>query len=61
MAKYFSDGRTPLGVVYEEDGRFYYDCEYCSTSMSGSDEYRLELKADKHEQEQCTERRNDRI
>jgi hypothetical protein len=50
MAKYFGDG-TVLGAVYEVDDRFYYDCEFCSTSFSGSDEYKLELKADQHDRE----------
>lgn len=48
MAKFFSDG-TVLGAVYESDGRFYYDCEHCSTAFSGNDEYRLEIKADEHD------------
>jgi hypothetical protein len=50
MAKYLSDG-TVLGAVYEKDGRFFYECEHCSTSFSGGDEYRLELKADQHDRE----------
>lgn len=50
MAKYLSDG-TVLGAVYEKDDRFYYDCEHCSTSFSGGDEYQIEMKADAHEQE----------
>lgn len=50
MAKYLGDG-TVLGAVYEEDGRFRYDCEHCSTSYSGGDEYRIEAKADAHERE----------
>lgn len=50
MAKYFGDG-TVLGAVYEQDGRFLYDCEFCCTSFSGSDEYKVERKADQHEKE----------
>jgi hypothetical protein len=50
MAKYLGDG-TVLGAVYEKDGRFFYECEHCSTSFSGGDERRLELKADAHERE----------
>ena len=50
MAKYFSDG-TVLGAVYEVDGRFYYECEHCSTSFSGVDEANLWLTADIHDKE----------
>lgn len=50
MSIHYGDG-TIRGVVYEEDGRFFYECEHCCTSFSGSDEYRLELKADEHDQQ----------
>ncbi len=52
MAKFFSDG-SALGAVFydEEDDRYYYDCEHCSYSCSGPDEFRLEIKADNHEEE----------
>lgn len=52
MAKYLGDG-TVLGAVYEADGRFHYQCEHCSTSYSGPDEHRLEIKADEHDLSQC--------
>lgn len=48
--KRLGDG-TILGGVYEEDGRFYYNCEHCCTSFSGSDELKIEQKADTHELE----------
>jgi len=50
MAKFLSDG-TVLGAVYEEDGRFRYECETCSYAVSGGDEHRVEMRADAHERE----------
>jgi hypothetical protein len=45
-----SDG-TILGAVYEvEPGQFRYECEECCTAFFGGDEYRLELKADQHDE-----------
>jgi hypothetical protein len=48
--KTLGDG-TVLGGVYEDEGRFYYNCEHCCWSTSGPDEYKLELRADAHELE----------
>lgn len=48
MAKFYGDG-TVLGAVYEEDGRFRYNCKHCCTSFSGGDEFRVEMKGDEHE------------
>jgi hypothetical protein len=55
MARYLPDGTT-LGVVYEEsEGWFRYECEHCCYACSGSDQYRLELRADNHERD-CNQR-----
>lgn len=39
------------GQVYldEEDNRYHYHCGICSTSFSGPDEYKIDIKAEEHE------------
>jgi hypothetical protein len=48
MDKYI-DGSPVLGVVYEENDLFHYQCEYCGTLYSSPASWIVEMKAQEHE------------